>query len=79
MRRIASCLVLALLLAGCASSAEKARMKTLYDKYDTHCREHAREVQTEVDEELRYRECMQYFVATDIHCPHCAVDKHMHK
>ena len=48
MKTTLGCLALALLLSACASHS---RMKALYDKYDAHCREHARVVTAEVDEE----------------------------
>lgn len=67
------------LLTACAADAERARVNAIYDKYDAHCKEHAREMTADAYDETRYRECMNYFVGTDIHCPYCVVDKHIAK
>jgi 7-keto-8-aminopelargonate synthetase-like enzyme len=68
-------LALALLLVGCATNSEKRNMKALYSKYDTHCREHARQVVGEADEHARYEECMAYFINKEetLDCPYCVI------
>jgi hypothetical protein len=79
MKMLVGMIVSALLLMACASGEERARINAVYDKYDDHCKEHAEKASGEPDVESRYQECMNYFVATDIHCPYCAVDKGMQK
>jgi hypothetical protein len=65
----------ALLLGGCcASSPEDKLMHALYDNFDTHCREHARQMAAEADEDTRYRECMNYFITYDTDCPYCTIN-----
>ncbi len=76
---VSSLIALALLLAACAPSEERAKTKALYEKYNGHCMEHARTMAGEKDEESSYRECMDYFVGTDVHCPYCVADPHMEK
>ena len=80
MKGIAWGLTLALtfLLTACATTAEKSRMDAYYEKFDAHCREHARDMTAEVDEEERYRECMAYFMNSELHCPKCVLpDPHL--
>lgn len=79
MIRLAWCLPLALLMAACVTGAEQERMEAIYNKYDSHCREHARELAGEADEDSRYEECMNYYIVTDIECPICARDFHLSK
>lgn len=69
----------ALLLTACATGEERAQVKALYDKYDAHCKAHAREMASDADDETRYRDCMNYFVGTDVNCTYCVADKHMTK
>ena len=77
MKTTITCLVLMPLLVACASGVDQGRIDALYNKYDSHCKEHAREMAGEATEEIRYQECMTYFTETDIHCPNCAVDAHL--
>ena len=77
MKTTITCLVLMPLLVACASGIDQSRIDALYNKYDSHCKEHAREMAGEATEEIRYQECMTYFTETDIHCPNCAVDAHL--
>jgi hypothetical protein len=77
MKGLAWCLTLALLLSACATAVDSERANAIYIKYDSHCREHARDIIGEVDEESRYQECMNYFVTTDVNCPTCIVDPHL--
>jgi hypothetical protein len=80
MKTIVSSLIfVALILTACAPAEERARTKALYDKYDDHCIEHAEKTVGSPDVESLYRECMNYFVGTDVHCPYCSVDPHMDK
>ena len=81
MKWIAWSFVLALLLAACSTGADLEHDGTaaLYNKYDEHCREHAREIVGEKDEESRYQDCMNYFIKTDVNCPICGVDLHLTK
>jgi len=79
MKKRFGSLALILLLAACVSNGDAQRAKAIYDKYDAHCREHAREMVGEADEQTRYEECMNYFVKSDVHCPICAVDPHLIK
>lgn len=58
-----------LMLAACAAPL---RTTDTYSYFDQHCREHARDMVGEVDEEGRYRECMKlhgyyYVPETDEH------------
>jgi len=76
MKTTLGCLALALLLSACAANSQ---MKAMYEKYDAHCREHAKEITAEVDEEIRYRECMDYYTGKDFDCPYCITDQHMEK
>lgn len=69
LKRIAWSLSVALLLSACAAATSKDRMDIIYNQYDGHCREYARVVVGEVDEESRFRECMTYFYITDVDCP----------
>ncbi|MDW7643820.1 MAG: hypothetical protein SCI25_02130 [Desulfuromonadales bacterium] len=77
MKKMLGITFLSLLLAACAGQGEMERAKALYDKYDAHCRAHAKEVSAEMDVEARYHECMNYFIGTDPLCPYCKVDHHM--
>lgn len=80
MRSLLVLLVSALLLTACASTEEQARVQALYEKYDAHCQEHARkDLRPDADDELRYRECMDYFVGREEDCPHCGAEKYMMK
>lgn len=79
MKLLIGTIVSALLLTACASGEERARVNAIYDKYDGHCKEHSREMASDTDVENRYRECMNYFVGTDVNCPYCVADKHTHK
>ena len=79
MAQRAPWIVCVLLLGACASDAERAKMTALYNKYDAHCKEHAKELTGEKDEQIRYEECMNYFVGTDVNCPHCIIDPHLTK
>lgn len=76
---VSSLMFLALVLTACASTEENARIKALYDKYEAHCKEHAEKTVSSPDVESLYRECMDYFVGTDVHCPYCVVDAGMDK
>ena len=76
MKRLAWALSLALLLSACATGAGNDRMDVIYSQYDAHCREHAREMVGEVDEESRFRECMTFFYMADVDCPICEDDSH---
>jgi len=65
---------MALLLMGCATNSQKSDMSAIYNKYDTHCRDYARQMAGEANEEDRYRECMDYFIKSDIpNCPYCVI------
>lgn len=79
MRAILWCLLLALLatLTACAATPDRAKMEAFYNKFDKHCREHARDMLAEYDEQERYDECMSYFINTDLECPTCTVDSHL--
>ncbi len=77
MKMLVGVIVSALLLTACASGEDRARVNAIYDKYDGHCKAHAREMAADADEETRYRECMNYFVGTDVNCPYCVADKHL--
>ena len=66
-----SLISLLLFMTACATSGDTDRMHTLHEKYDTHCREHAEKNVDSPDVESLYRECMDYFVRTDIDCPYC--------
>jgi hypothetical protein len=79
MKKLITCLALMPLLVACATGADQAKIAALYDKYDAHCKEHARELAGEAAEEIRYQECMTYFTETDVHCQNCAVDAHLTK
>ncbi|PLX87737.1 MAG: hypothetical protein C0619_14120 [Desulfuromonas sp.] len=79
MKGLAWGLMLIFLLGACATGAEQARMQSLFDKYDHHCREHARELAGEADEAARYEECMTYYIKTDEDCPICTLDSHLTK
>ncbi len=65
------------LLSACAPTGHDIHKDALWDKYNSHCLEHARTaIKTESpDEEAHYRECMDYFVKTKIECPYCVVKK----
>lgn len=77
MKSTMTCLILVPLLMACASGTEQGSVHALYEKYDVHCKEHAREMAGEATEEVRYQECMTYFTETDIDCPSCLVDAHL--
>lgn len=79
MKTLAVCLALAPLLVACATGTDQGRTEALYNKYDAHCKEHAREMAGEAIEQSRYQECMSYFIGTDVHCPYCAADTHLTK
>lgn len=79
MKKLVGVFALAVMLAGCMAGGERAKVAALYEKYDAHCREHAQEIVGEQDEQLRYQECLDYFITTDVECPHCVVDKHFAK
>ena len=78
---VCSLTVITLLLAACASTQKDRQTEELYSKYHAHCSEHARIAAgtASPDQDSLYRECMDYFVGTDVHCPYCAVDPHMRK
>jgi len=76
---VISLISLALILTACAPAEENARIKALYGKYDAHCKEHAEKTVGSPEVESLYRECMDYFVGTDVHCPYCVVGVHMDK
>ena len=78
---ICSLTVITLLLAACASTQKDRQTEELYNKYNAHCSEHARTAAgtASPDQDSLYRECMDYFVGTDVHCPYCVVDPHMKK
>ena len=76
---VSSLIALALILTACAPVKEDARITSLHNKYDAHCKEHAEKTIGSPDVESIYRECMDYFVGTDVHCPYCVVDPHMEK
>ena len=79
MKKLAACLALTPLLLACAVGTDQGRIEALYNKYDAHCKTHAREMAGEAIEESRYNECMTYFIGTDVHCPYCAADAHLTK
>jgi len=79
MKNIIGCLLLTFMLTACMSGAEKARVNAIYDKYDAHCKQHAKDLNAEADEQLLYDECMNFFVTNDPECPHCITDQHMSK
>ena len=76
-----SLMVIVLLLAACAPTEEKAQVAALYNKYHAHCLEHAKMAAAKgsPDENSLYRECMDYFIGTDVNCPYCAVEHGMTK
>lgn len=78
---VCSLAVMTLLLAACAASEEKAQVAALYNKYNAHCLEHAKQAAATAspDEDSLYRECMNYFIGSDVHCPYCTVEKGMSK
>ena len=76
---VSSLISLAFLLTACAPADERARIESLYNKYDAHCKEHAEKAEGSPDVESLYQECMNYFIGTDVQCPHCVVDPHMEK
>ena len=78
---VSSLIALALISTACAPTEERARTAALYNKYDTHCKEHAEKEagSGSPDVESLYRGCMDYFVGTDVNCPYCVVDPHMVK
>lgn len=71
MKMLVGVIFSALLLTACASGEERARANAIYDKHNDHCKAHAREMAADTDEETRYRECMNYFVETDVKCQFC--------
>ena len=77
MKTTITCLVLMPLLVACASGVDQSRIDTVYNKYDSQCKEHAREVVGEATEEIRYQECMTYLTETDNNCLNCAYDAHL--
>lgn len=70
-------LCLFLLLPGCAKDPELAKMKEFYNKFDAHCRAHARSMLAEYDEQVRYDECMTYFTNIDPNCPMETIEPYM--
>lgn len=74
-------MVITLLLAACASTEKDHQTAELYGKYHEHCLDHARtdSAMASPDQDSLYRECMDYFVGTDVHCPYCVVDPHLKK
>jgi len=78
---VCNLMVISLLLAACASTDKDRQTAELYSKYHAHCSEHARTAlaTSSPDQDSLYRECMDYFVGTDVHCPYCVVDPHMKK
>ena len=78
---VCSLMAITLLLAACASTEKDYQTAELYSKYHAHCSEHARSASETAspDQDSLYRECMDYFVGTDVHCPYCVVDPHMKK
>ena len=77
MKGLAWCLALTFLLSACATGVYSDMANAVYNKYDSHCQDHARDITGEVDEESRYQECMNYFITTDVNCPTCIVDPHL--
>jgi hypothetical protein len=79
MKGVVWSLALALLFmtTACTSGPERARAQAFYSKYEAHCKEHSRDFTGEVDEQSRYEECMNYFLAKDESCPTCVIDPHM--
>ncbi len=73
MKWILLSLVPALLLVGCATGTVRSDKNALYEKFDGHCRQHARQMGGEADEHARYHECMSYFLKHDIDCPYCVL------
>lgn len=71
--------ILLLTLTACAKNPASLEMEAIYNKYETHCREHARDTTGEVDQQGRYEECMAYFVNTDPDCPLDEIDPHLSK
>jgi hypothetical protein len=76
-RLFCSLTVLTILLSACAPAGHETHKNALWDKYNAHCLEHARTASTtgSPDEEAQYRECMDYFVKTEIECSYCVVKK----
>ena len=80
MRKLAGSLVaLLLIVTACAPVGDSPRRNALYDKYDAHCREHAEKNVDSPDVESLYRECMNYFIKTDVSCQYCVVGSHTNK
>lgn len=79
MKGLAWSLMLVLMLGACSAGVDQARMQALFEQYDKHCREHAREFTGEADETTRYEECMNYYIRTDVECPICTLDSHLTK
>jgi len=67
------------MLSACMSGAERARVNAIYERYEVHCKQHAKDLNAEADEQLLYDECMDYFITKDPKCPHCVVDQHLSK
>ena len=78
---VCSLMVISFLLGACASTEKDRQTAELYSKYNAHCLEHARTAAgtASPDQDNLYRECMDYFVGTDVHCPYCVVDPHLKK
>lgn len=67
-------LALTFMLAACAANPERAEKDAFYKKFDDHCRAHAREITEAEDEEDSYRNCMAYYINSNLACPECVVD-----
>jgi len=47
---------------------------SLYNKYHDHCHKHAVKESAklaEPDDQMLYRECMDYFIQQDLECEYC--------
>ena len=70
---MSSLVALLFIVAACAPAGDSAGKNALYDKYDAHCRAHAEKNVDSPDVESLYRECMNYFVKSDVTCKYCVV------
>lgn len=69
--------LLLILISACAPLEHGAQKDALWNKYDTHCQEHAENAASKGSPEVEaiYRECMNYFVRMDVECAYCVVKK----